>query len=89
MGFVLKTGEIVEVENVCEKPDEGFDVKGEDLLKYEGQIQASWHTHPGSDSNLSHGDYASFLDYPEWDHYIVGSDGVACYTVTENKVFIA
>src|SRR4029077_12020563 len=57
VGFVLKTGQIVDVPNVCLEPEKGFLVRAEDLLKYEGKVAATWHTHPQGTAVLSVGDY--------------------------------
>jgi proteasome lid subunit RPN8/RPN11 len=84
VGFVLKTGQIVEVPNVCAEPEKGFLVRAEDLLKYEGKIAATWHTHPQGTAVLSVGDYDSFKNWPEWRHYIIGTDGVTEYYVDED-----
>jgi hypothetical protein len=89
VGFILKTGEIVEVANICENPSEGFDVSGADLLKFAPIAQATWHTHPGADSNLSTSDWHSFLNWPELDHYIIGNDGVTKFVVEDGEVLIA
>lgn len=86
VGFVLKNGKIVEVDNVCEKPEEGFDVRGEDILKYTPQAKATWHTHPNADSNLSANDYETFMNWPELDHYIVGTDGVRRFYVEAGEL---
>jgi proteasome lid subunit RPN8/RPN11 len=89
VGYILKSGEIVEVENVCPEPKEGFEVKGEDILKYEADAVASWHTHPGMTSNLSANDYETFLEWPSLDHFIVGTDGVTKYVVQDDEVLIS
>ena len=39
VGFVFKSGQIIEVTNVCAEPEKGFMVSAEDLLKYEGKIE--------------------------------------------------
>jgi|HigsolmetaAR201D_1030396.scaffolds.fasta_scaffold33936_2 Predicted metal-dependent protease of the PAD1/JAB1 superfamily len=88
VGFILKNGEIVEVENVCPEPEEGFDVKGEDILKYGEDAYATWHTHPTSDCNLSMNDYETFLNWPELEHFIVGTDGVRRYIIEDGEVLI-
>jgi proteasome lid subunit RPN8/RPN11 len=88
-GFILKTGEIVECENICEQPTEGFDFRGEDLVLYTPVAAASWHTHPGEDSNLSAGDFHSFINWPELEHYIIGNDGVTKYVVADGDVLVA
>lgn len=89
VGFILKTGEIVEVENICEDPTEGFDVKGADILKYTPVAAATWHTHPDVDSNLSANDWHTFLNWPELEHYIIGNDGVTKFVVVDGDVLIA
>lgn len=86
IGFVLKTGEIVEVANICQDPADGFEFSGADLLKYADDAEASWHTHPGLPSNLSVADHQGFLNYPDLIHYIVGEDGVAKYIVQKGRV---
>ncbi len=89
VGFVLKTGEIIEVDNVCHDPVNGFEVSGEDLIKFEDTAAATWHTHPGQGSNLTFGDHESFLNYPALAHYIVGTDGASLYEIKNGKVIIA
>lgn len=89
VGFVLDDDVIVEVENVCSEPTDGFEIRSEDLLKYEGRIKASWHTHPGASSNPSIGDLQSFLNYPDWVHYIIGEQGVVVFKVNNGKLVIA
>lgn len=89
MGFVLKGNKIVEVENICTKPEEGFLVAAADVKKYLDTAIATWHTHPGKDANLSANDYQTFVNFPHWNHYIVGTDGVRCYKVIEGRVIVA
>lgn len=88
-GFILKTGEIVEVVNICSDPENGFDMQGADIIKFAPQASATWHTHPGDDSNLSAGDFYTFLNWPELEHYIVGNDGVTKFVVDDGDVLIA
>ena len=54
VGFILEDGELVEVENVCPEPEEGFEVRGEDLVEYAERAVASWHTHPGGQRQPVH-----------------------------------
>lgn len=89
VGFILKTGEIVEVENICDDPTGGFDVKGADIIKYAPIAAATWHTHPNEDSNLSAGDWHTFLNWPELEHYIIGNDGVTKFVVENGDVLLA
>ena len=88
-GFVLKSGDIVEVINICENPKEGFAVAGADLVRFTPIAQATWHTHPGSDSNLSANDWHSFLNWPELEHYIIGNDGITKFVVQNGEVLVA
>lgn len=82
-GFVLKTGDLVEVPNICTDPKQGFEMRGEDIIMYSAIAQASWHTHPGDSANLSTNDWESFRNYPELDHYIIGNDGVRKFAIDE------
>lgn len=86
VGFILPGDEIVEVENICEDPENGFDVAGADLLKYAENAIASWHTHPGQSANLSVEDLNAFRCWPQLAHYIIGTDGVRRYVVREGEV---
>lgn len=89
VGFILKSGAIIEVQNVCEEPNEGFEIDTDDLEKHFDDIQATWHTHPNATSNLSVGDLESFRNFPDWDHYIIGEDGVTRYVVEGSDVLIS
>lgn len=89
VGFILDDDSIIEIENICSDPTDGFEIHTDDLMKYEGHIKASWHTHPGASSNPSMGDLQSFLNYPDWVHYIIGEDGVIAYEVKNGKLLIA
>ena len=86
IGFVLKDGQIVECENVAAAPEDGFEFKPEDLIKYEKQVASSWHTHPGMSGNLSSDDYEGFLNWPDWKHIIIGNDGVSEYKVRGRSI---
>lgn len=87
VGVILKSGEIIEAENIHPNPDEGFDVSAEVLVKYDGEIVGAFHTHPSSTSNLSADDYQGFLNWPDLLHFIIGSDGVRCFRVRDGVVF--
>ncbi len=88
VGFVLNTGRVVELKNVCPEPKEGFEVSAADLQKYSDKVVASWHTHPGANANLTVEDARSFRDFPEWEHYIIGTDGVKRYLVKDGAVIV-
>lgn len=81
VGFILNTGEVVEVENISEKPQESFIISSESLIKYEDTMVASFHTHPNGTSNLSSDDYIAFRGWPDLKHFIIGKDGISCYIV--------
>lgn len=89
VGFVLDDDTIVEVENICSDPQNGFEIRAEDLLLYEDRIKATWHTHPGVNANPSVGDHYAFLNFPDWKHYIIGNNGIVTYEVQNRKVIIA
>ena len=89
VGFILSDDTLVEVQNICDKPEGGFDVSGEDLVLHMDNAVASWHTHPNTTSNLSVGDFDSFLNYPKLRHFIIGSDGITEYYVEDGEVLIA
>lgn len=86
VGFVLTDDTIIEVENVCVDPENGFEVSGEALLEHLPNIAATWHTHPNSSANLSTEDHIGFRNWPAWKHYIVGTDGVRCYAVKRGQI---
>jgi proteasome lid subunit RPN8/RPN11 len=75
-GLVLRTGRIVELNNVAEDPVTGFRMDPTKVVTFLSKKRASpiatWHTHPGGDPNFSERDYSGFLQWPDLDHYIVG-----------------
>lgn len=85
-GFLLQDGSIVEVKNMSTEPKDSYVIDVAEILKYEDRIKATWHTHPGLTSNLSGEDYKGFLNYPEYLHYIVGEDGVSCFSVQSGVI---
>ena len=82
-GFVLKDGSIVESLNQAEETSFAFKISCDFIRQYEDQTYASWHTHPGENSNLSCEDYRAFMNYPEWDHFIIGNDGVRRFFIED------
>ena len=89
VGFVLPDDVLIEVPNTSNEPKDGFDVSGDDLLLYMDDAVATWHTHPNSKSNLSVGDFETFLNYAGLRHLIIGSDGITEYYVEDGEVLIA
>jgi len=86
VGFVLNTGEVVEVDNVALQPDKAFMVSTIDLMRYEDIAVATWHTHPGESSNLSDMDYRAFYNWPHLKHYIIGKDGISAYVIKNGNL---
>lgn len=86
MGFVLKGNRLIEVDNRCSDPENGFEVSGADIAKYYDDAIGTWHTHPNVDTEITAEDYKSFLNYPEWVHYIVNTKGVLAYKIEDGAV---
>jgi proteasome lid subunit RPN8/RPN11 len=89
VGFILPDDELVEVQNTSDEPEKSFDVSGDDIVRYADTSVATWHTHPISTSNLSVGDYETFLMWPKHRHLIIGTDGITEYYVEDGEVLIA
>lgn len=87
-GFITQTGEIVELTNIADDPNEGFypDIDLVALSHLDTAI-ATWHSHPGASANLSVEDWHTFVNYPDLSHAIIGTDGVRWYRV-ENGVVV-
>jgi proteasome lid subunit RPN8/RPN11 len=86
-GFILKTGHVIEVKNEAVLPADSFMMPALDIIKYAPDAFATWHTHPKTVSRLSGADYLTFLNWPHLRHYIVGTDGIKAYVVTDGSVF--
>jgi len=78
VGFIIDDC-IIEVDNICADPEQGFMIKTEDILQYADIATATWHTHPNVNSNISDEDYVTVKNWPKLVHYIIGNDGVSCY----------
>lgn len=89
-GFILSDGRLYELANVADKPDMGFfpEITDELLTKLD-DCAGTWHTHPGSTANLSTEDRNTFLQWPTFQHAIVGTDGVRWYAVDKGAVLNA
>lgn len=86
VGFVLEDGEIVECMNICDDPQNGFDVSDAELAKYCDMAVATWHTHPDGTKLLSVGDHQTFLTNDDLVHFIIAPDGVAIYIIEDGFV---
>lgn len=84
VGFIVGD-KITEVRNIASDPEQGFKVSFEDIVKYEDIADATWHTHPSQNSNLSEEDSVLIKNWPDMKHYIIGNDGVSCYQYDREK----
>lgn len=93
-GLILKDGSIVEIENVHEKPEEGYLMRSDAVIPFisNDMVSGTWHTHPGGDPTLSGEDYKGFLGWPDFTHHIIGvrkgETVVTCYKVEDGLVLI-
>lgn len=83
-GFILKSGEILEVNNIDPNPDKNFAIDIEDINANIENILAFWHNHTGDNYNLSSADYKAFMAYPEHLHIIFCYDIYTIYRVRNN-----
>jgi len=89
VGFILPDDVLIEVQNTSDEPEKSFDVSGDDIVRFADISVATWHTHPVTSSNLSVGDYETFLLWPKHRHFIVGMDGITEYYVEDGEILIA
>lgn len=86
VGLLLKDGNIIELNNTSHSKAESFSVAPKDMIKYEEETVATWHTHPHGDPVLSGADYEGFLGWPDYLHLIVGSDETLGYVIDRGVV---
>lgn len=88
--MIKSYGTVLELDNECDVPEEGFILSAEDILDHvlAEDTVATWHTHPGATSVLSMGDADAFTNYPHLIHYVVGEDGVQAYKVDADGAVI-
>lgn len=84
VGFILPN-RVVEVPNYCPTPEAGFIISPDDILTFSEKAWATWHTHPGSPSNLSGDDFNMFREWPDLCHFIAGKDQVRCYKYDQSR----
>lgn len=87
-GLILKDNTVVVCENASPNTQEGFAISTDDLIRYEEDMIACWHTHPNESNNLSVEDYIGIKNWPNIKHYIVGNDGVRCYQYRDEQVMV-
>jgi proteasome lid subunit RPN8/RPN11 len=87
VGFIKGDNTIVETPNISSTPTEGFSVSGAEIIRNieENGCWATWHTHPGVNSNLSGEDYLSFKNWADLYHFIIGNNGVSIYKWDNEK----
>lgn len=87
-GFILTNGQVIEVENVANNPETEFEIAESVFNEYADEIKATWHTHTGTNANLSLEDYLTFLAFPEYQHWIVSAKKTVLFGIEENSVVI-
>ncbi len=88
IGFILDDEEIIELENISTDPALTFVFDPEEFDKHLPRATASWHTHTHADANLSFEDYQFFLSWPKLRHFIISSEAVWSYEVTNGSVVV-
>lgn len=91
-GVIMKDGNAVELENLADQPTVSFEMPPKAFLELvkTGEVEATWHTHPKSSPVLSGADYATFLNWPELLHHVIGIENgevaVLTYKVEDGVV---
>lgn len=95
-GLILASGHYLELENIAEDPQEGFEMDPIEVLQLmsEGSVVGTWHTHPTTPPVLSGADYNCFRSWPDLRHEILGFDSegkyeLRSYVVRDGIVFDA
>lgn len=83
-GVITVHGEIVEYPNVHPNPRDYFQMEMDQIH----DLAASWHTHRGTNFNLSLHDYRTFIHFPTMCHYIISESEVKCYRM-DNGLLIS
>lgn len=84
VGLILRSGELVEVQNCSAEPEKSFLVLADDILPHLDEMVGIFHTHPNGGLEPSPADIYGFRQWPELDHWIVAPEGVRCYRVGVN-----
>lgn len=85
-GIILLDGTLIDCENTHVSPTEGFRIPAKLLVQHEDDLYGTWHTHPKDSANLSQEDYRGFTQWPRLRHFIIGIDGVRCFTVDDDLI---
>lgn len=93
LGFILASGDVIELTNAHDDPEMGAQFKSSDIYRYlysddaaDLGVTATWHTHPAESNSLSGEDYPAFKSHPKLSHYIVGNNGVRRYYIEEGTI---
>ena len=85
-GLILLDGTIIDCDNTHSDPTNGFRIPAALLVQHEDNLYGTWHTHPHDTANLSQADYDGFNQWPRLRHFIIGIDGVRCFTVDDGLI---
>lgn len=85
-GFIMESGEIIEIRNVATNPMRNFKMDRQDLIEKlcneTDFISAIWHTHPGGSTVPSHTDITAIkmgAVQRNWDYLVVTEQSVNLY----------
>lgn len=87
-GLILRDGSVVELPNVSPTPHLSFMAADSSLDPYRAETEATWHTHPKNNVNLSSADFLAFQRMPAWVHYIVTERRIRSFIVRNNMVML-
>lgn len=82
--MVTISGEIQEVPNLAEHPEDQF-VFPEGVLD---DAYATWHTHPLTSANLSIADFHFFKSWSNQLHFIISNNEVRCYIDIQDNLIV-
>lgn len=88
VGLVLLDGTIVELKNESPTPDKTLWVPRQMIDEFGAAAEATWHTHPRNNVNLSPDDWRMFQSLPELKHFIVTETRVRLFSVRNGKVML-
>lgn len=88
-GLILKGDIIKEFPNIHPEPTKGFEIDPQEIMDHLDEMIGTWHTHPQQTSVFSGEDHICFTQWPSLTHYVIGSDGIRVYKITEGAVLDA
>lgn len=87
-GLILRSGEIVEIENSASAPEFEFEMADEAIAPYKDSMIATWHTHTEDNPNLSLDDYLTFTRLKDLNHFIISQRRVVEFGTVNNFLVI-